>query len=509
MATYIARRLLMMIPTLLGITFLVFMLIALSPGGIGAALRQAGGQAEATSRVLQEAYLDDRYGLDDPVVIQYLRWLGRVSPIKFGQREQRDPTGEIIRRPKELKPPPLLGAWYTSSSPAATPQPLAPPTLGDGAQERASAYRRAANEYANNRASFIAARTELEEAIRAYAKAANIPGAVKSDGELIESRLRAAAFDRSRPEATAVTAAGQKAMAALQVASESRERLDAIYRARPFEEVGFWLVPGSVSIGAPDLGVSFSRGRPVLDLISTALPVTILINLLAFPIIYLIAIPTGMLAATRRGTWVDVGTGGLFVAMWSIPVVWAGVLAVGYLANDNYLGWFPSAGLHDPDADAMRFLPAVVNGRFEAGYLLDALWHLCLPVACLVYGGFAVLSKQTRAAMLDNFSADYVRTARAKGVDERSIIWRHVFRNSLLPIITMFATIFPAMLSGSVVVERIFSVPGMGTLIIDAINLRDREVLLANVLMVGTVNLLALLLADILYALADPRVSYK
>jgi ABC-type dipeptide/oligopeptide/nickel transport system permease component len=498
-----------MLPTLLGITFLVFMLVALSPGGIGAALRQAGGQAEATSRVLQEAYLDDRYGLKDPIVLQYLRWLGRVSPIKFGDREQRDPSGEIIRRPKDVKAPPLLGDWYARGIAAPPPTPLAPPDLGSTAEERASAYRRAANTYANDRAAFIAARTELEESIRAYIAAAGIRGALTRDGDLIESRLRAAAFDPSRPEAAPVTAAGDRAFAAFQVARQSREQLDAVYRAKPFPEVGFWLIPGSISLGPPDFGVSFSRGRPVLDLITSALPVTILINLLAFPIIYLIAIPTGMLAATRRGTWVDVGTGGLFVAMWSIPVVWAGVLAVGYLANDNYLGWFPSAGLHDPDADAMRFLPTWIDGRFEAGYLLDALWHLCLPVACLVYGGFAVLSKQTRAAMLDNFNADYVRTAKAKGLDGRAIIWRHVFRNSLLPIITIFATIFPAMLSGSIIVERIFSVPGMGTMIIDAINLRDREVLLANVLMVGTVNLLALLLADILYALADPRVTYE
>ncbi|HYE03601.1 MAG TPA: ABC transporter permease, partial [Phycisphaerales bacterium] len=123
-------------------------------------------------------------------------------------------------------------------------------------------------------------------------------------------------------------------------------------------------------------------------------------------------------------------------------------------------------------------------------------------------GGFAILSKQTRAAMLDNFNQDYVRTAKAKGVPGRDIVLRHVFRNSLLPLITMFATIFPAMLSGSVVVEKIFTVPGMGSLILDGINLRDRELVLANVLMIATVNLLALLLADILYALADPRITY-
>jgi peptide/nickel transport system permease protein len=126
-----------------------------------------------------------------------------------------------------------------------------------------------------------------------------------------------------------------------------------------------------------------------------------------------------------------------------------------------------------------------------------------------VYGGFAILAKQTRAAMLDNYSADYVRTAIAKGVPRSTVAIRHVFRNSLLPIITMFVTIFPAMLGGAVIVERIFTVPGMGSLLLEAISNRDRELILANTLMVAGVNLLALLLADLLYAVADPRVTYE
>src|SRR5690606_25647682 len=149
---------------------------------------------------------------------------------------------------------------------------------------------------------------------------------------------------------------------------------------------------------------------------------------------------------------------------------------------------FPTAGLHSSDSPDMMYLPGFENGKFKPGYLLDTLWHLALPVACLVYAGFAILSKQTRAAMLDNFNADYVRTAKAKGVASHDIVFRHVFRNSLLPLITMFATIFPAMLAGSVVVERIFSIPGMGSLLITAINLRDRELLLAITLMVAATN---------------------
>jgi peptide/nickel transport system permease protein len=158
----------------------------------------------------------------------------------------------------------------------------------------------------------------------------------------------------------------------------------------------------------------------------------------------------------------------------------------------------------------MAFLPSTnVAGIWKSGWLLDLVWHIALPVLCLTYGSFAILSKQTRASMLDNLSADYVRTAKAKGVARNDVVVRHVFRNSLLPLITMFVGIFPAMLGGSVVVERIFSVPGMGSLILDAISNNDRDLILADTLMIAAVNVFALLLADILYAVADPRVSYE
>jgi peptide/nickel transport system permease protein len=270
------------------------------------------------------------------------------------------------------------------------------------------------------------------------------------------------------------------------------------------------LIPGAVYLDSPDLGVAFSKNRPVWDLIATALPVTLLINLIAFPISYLVAVPTGILAATRRGGWFDVLSGVMYLSLYSIPTVLAGVFAIGFLANKQYLGLFPVSGLHDSAATTYTFLPYWDDaGVWQMGWLVDLLWHVALPELCLVYASFAVHSKQTRAAMLENFNADYVRTAKAKGVSRNDVVMRHVFRNSLLPLITMFVGIFPAMLAGSVVIERIFTIPGMGSLIIEAIDLRDREIILANTFMIACVNLFALLLADILYAVADPRVSYE
>jgi len=513
--TFIVRRLLLMLPTLVGISFLIFMLIALSPGGIGAGV-SAAGAGGATGAAQQQAYAEERYGLDDPVLVQYFRWLHRVSPIKFGARDQLSPGGELIRLPREVRPAALLdwdaGEWRKARDSRSDVEllALARAQAQAATAEPPEAYRRAARAYAEGRVRQIDSGVEFRSALERYVGAVGVRGAFDSRNQPREAIFTALTPERSRPEWTAVEKAGRAMVEAYNGARERRAALVVAIEARPFPQVGVPIVPGVLSVAAPDLGTSFSKNRSVADLILTALPVTMLINLLAFPLIYAVAIPGGMLAASRRGTWIDSLLGALAVGLWSIPTVWAGVLAIGFLARPSGgLGAFPVAGLHDNAAAYFAFLPNVSSsGAFERGWLLDLLWHIALPVACLVYGGFAVLSKQTRAAMLENFSADYVRTAKAKGVPRRDVVLRHVFRNSLLPLITMFVSIFPAMLAGSVIVEQIFSVPGMGSLMIESINVRDREVILANTLMIAIVNLLALLGADLLYALADPRVSY-
>lgn len=507
MFAYIVRRLLLMIPTLIGITFMVFMIIALSPGGVGAALRAAGGQMEANSRALREAYLEDRYGLDDPAVVQYVRWLGRVSPIKFGGRDQIDASGEFVRTPKPVKVPPL----WEQFAPSLPQVPVVEDFAFDPAMpsdERIRLYRRQSSVYANARQALIQSRTELETALGSTAEKMGIERVRDSNGKLrFDAITREKVIDRAenRDEFMALGAA---MMAAYEKALLERENLREVFEARPFPQAGFGLVPG-VWVARPDFGVAFSKSRPVSELISDALPKTIMLNLIATPIIYFIAIPCGMLAAIRSGGKTDRLSGAAFIAFWSFPIPLAGVLAIGYLANNEYLGWFPVSGLNDSGARDFTWLPTMSGGSWHRGFVFDVIWHVVLPVMCLVYGGFAVLSKQTRAAMLDNFNMDYVRTAKAKGVSQKDIILRHVFRNSLLPLITMFVSIFPAMLAGSVVIEKIFTIPGMGSLTLDAINNRDRELLLANTLMVSAVNLLALLLADILYAFADPRITYE
>ena len=460
MITYLVRRILLMFPTLIGITLVVFVVMASSPGGISAQSLIEGQNLEPAAKKALEDYYNRLYGLDRPAPVQYLRWLNNISPAGF---------------------------------------------------------------------------------------------TFDADGRL----------------------------------------------------AGFSFVKGS------DLGTSFKFGRPVLDLIAERVPITLLLNLLSLPLIYAAAIGIGVRAARERGGTFDVASGGIMLALWSVPTMLAGILLIGFLASEQYWHWFPTAGLSRREALDMPFLPhwhhpraglallggilagglafaaagrwlphractalmgalgaglgfamasALPNGggpivhallmlaiggalgafahltegalrsagfgllgvllgawssrhwggdEWTSGFLADRLWHLVLPVLCLSYGGFAFLSKLVRTSMLENLLSDFARTARAKGVRERDVLWRHVFRNGLLPLITVSAGILPALLGGSVIVETIFSIDGMGKLAVEAVKGRDRELVLSLTLISGFLTLIGYLVADLCYAVADPRVSYE
>ena len=248
-----------------------------------------------------------------------------------------------------------------------------------------------------------------------------------------------------------------------------------------------------------DFGDSIKHHRPVIEIIKERLPITLTLNIIAFVIIYTISLPMGVLAAVNHKRFFDrASSAGLFM-LWSLPSMLVGQLLIGYLCGPAFLNWFPPAGLSSNYADSLAFFP----------WLSDRLWHLVLPVICLTYTGFAYLTKQVRAGMLDSLRADYVRTARAKGLSNAVVIFRHAFRNSIIPVITIMATLLPAMLGGSVIIERIFSIPGMGLLAFEAVTTRDYNVVMAVATIGGVMNLIGLLLADIAYAAVDPRISFE
>ncbi|SHF57340.1 peptide/nickel transport system permease protein [Desulfacinum infernum DSM 9756] len=246
-----------------------------------------------------------------------------------------------------------------------------------------------------------------------------------------------------------------------------------------------------------DFGTSFKDHRKVWDKIAERLPITIQINVISIFLVYLIAIPFGIYSATHPETLTDKALTLLFFFLYSLPNFWVAVLLIMLFGGGDFWDVFPVYGIASVGAETWPWWQQ----------LLDRLWHLALPVTCLTYGGLAYLSRLTRAELLEVIREDYVRTARAKGLSERVVIFKHAFRNALLPIITLLAFLLPAMFGGSVIIESIFSIPGMGQLGFEAVLSRDYPVIMAITTLSALLTLVGLLLSDLLYAVLDPRIQ--
>ncbi len=279
------------------------------------------------------------------------------------------------------------------------------------------------------------------------------------------------------------------------VTAEVRERLRVFYGLdKPLHEQYFrWLV----RIVKLDFGRSFSPDRRlVIDKILERLPITVSLNVLSLLLILLIALPLGVLSATHQDTWLDRSTS-LFVFIgFATPTFWAALLLM-ILFGVN-LGWLPISGLRSLNFDSLTpFWQAV-----------DLLKHIVLPVTLSALTSLAGLSRYMRSSMLEEIRQDYVTTARAKGLGEMVVVYKHALRNALLPVITVLGLSLPALIGGSVIFESIFAINGMGKLFFDSVLSRDYPVVMGVLVMGAFLTLLGNLLADISYAWSDPRIRY-
>jgi peptide/nickel transport system permease protein len=248
-----------------------------------------------------------------------------------------------------------------------------------------------------------------------------------------------------------------------------------------------------------DFGTSYKDHRKVWDKIAERLPVTLQINIISILLVYIIAIPCGIYSATHSGSWQDRVLTVFFFVLYSLPSFWVAVLLIMFLGGGDFWDVFPVYGISALGAESWSF----------SKWFLDRLWHLVLPVTCLTYGGLAYLSRLARSGILEVIREDYIRTARAKGLKERVVIYKHALRNALLPIVTLLAFLLPGMFGGSVIIESIFSIPGMGQLSFEAVLSRDYPVIMAIVTISAMLTLVGLLLSDILYAALDPRIKLE
>ena len=280
-----------------------------------------------------------------------------------------------------------------------------------------------------------------------------------------------------------------------------------------------------------DFGDSYKDHRPVLTRIAEALPITLQLNIISLLLIYGISIPVGIYSATHQFTRSDSTITFFLFILYSLPSFWVAMLLMYFLGgvggsstlqgffesaftrigiaewgaihwlleNVLHFNWFPIYGFGSENSESLPF----------GQWLLDRLWHFCLPVFCMTYAGFATISRYARAGLIETVRQDYIRTAKAYGFSERMVIYKYALRNSLIPLITILGTLIPSMIAGSVIIESIFSLPGMGKLFYEAILSRDYPMIMGVFSITAVLTLVGLIISDIFYALTDPRIKFE
>ena len=460
MTTYLVRRILLMFPTLIGITLVVFLVMASSPGGIGAQHLIEGQNLEPQAKKALEDYYNRLYGLDQPAPLQYLRWLNNISPAGFTFDEHHRLAGFSLFKGSDL------GTSFRFGRPVRD---------------------------------LVAERVPITLLLNLLSLPLIYAGAIAIGVRAAQERGRA--FDIASGGIMLALWSVPTMLAGILLigflASEQywhwfptaglnrREALDMPFLPHWHHPRAGLALLGGLLVGGALLG-AVGRWLPQRACVAAM----------------------GALGAGLGFTMADAlpGGGGVIVHAVLMLAIGSALGAFAGLAGRGFRAWgFALLG---------SLLGVWISrhwggAEWTSGFLADRLWHLVLPVICLSYGGFAFLSKLVRTSMLENLLSDFARTARAKGVREYDVLWRHVFRNGLLPLITVSAGILPALLGGSVIVETIFSIDGMGKLAVEAVKGRDRELVLSLTLISGLLTLIGYLLADLCYAVADPRVSYE
>jgi peptide/nickel transport system permease protein len=467
MLKYIFKRILIFIPTLFVISLVTFMLSVSVPGDPVEQILGGGGSAgeigQSSSKLASErSYIDKRkeLGLDLPIF--YFSLSNQAIP---------DTLYKIYRKPHRENLENLIqayGNWPQIEKYYLSVQKL----------ELAIADLRSDSLNADAK---IGMRDEMFTLFN------------QSNPKLINSSLnKMKTFMGKAPSMQSIKSEFDQVISSYQAvireATPNKNLIPSIHFYGTNNQYHQWIVKFIVG----DFGISYQDGRPVKEALWKAVGKTLLISILSIILTYLIAIPIGVLSAKNKNSTTDqIITTVLFI-LYSLPSFWVATLLITFFGGGDFFDWFPTYGL---------------------GNEFDTFWvkahHLVLPLFCWTYGGLAFVSRQMRGSMINSLSQDYIRTAKAKGVSERGVLWKHSFKNSLLPIITLFASVFPLAISGSIVLEIIFSIPGMGKLAFDALGARNYPVVYTVVMFSAVVTMLGYLVADICYALVDPRISYS
>lgn len=276
------------------------------------------------------------------------------------------------------------------------------------------------------------------------------------------------------------------------------QRIEAMYGFDKPAHERFWeMLTNYVQF---DFGESFYRNATVLDLILEKMPVSISLGLWSTLLIYLVSIPLGIHKAVRHGSRFDVISSSIIVMLYAIPGFLLAILLIVLFAGGTYFDWFPLRGLTSPNFDELSLF----------GKIVDYFWHLALPLVAYTISGFATLTMLTKNSFLDEINKQYVQTARAKGLDEKRVLYGHVFRNAMLIIIAGFPAAFVSLFfAGSLLIEVIFSLDGLGLLGFEAVVNRDYPVFFGTLFIFTLIGLVMKLISDLVYVLVDPRIDFQ
>lgn len=282
-----------------------------------------------------------------------------------------------------------------------------------------------------------------------------------------------------------------------QITDEVVERLKKQYNLdKPvMVRYGLWVK----DIVQLDFGTSFTDHRPVIEKIKERIPVSLALGATGILVALLIGIPSGLLAAALKDSIWDRSIAVISIALYSLPAYVLGIYLLTFLGSEEFLNWFPIYGLQSTNYEELGFFEQIA----------DRLHHFFLPALCYSIGGIAFISQQQRASILDAMGQDFIRTARAKGLSERVVFLKHAFRNSLIPILTIVGAMVPSLVGASVIIESLFSIPGLGLLMFEALLQRDYPTHMANVTILSMLSLLGIFLSDLLYVIVDPRINFE
>ena len=264
------------------------------------------------------------------------------------------------------------------------------------------------------------------------------------------------------------------------------------------------------SVMQGDFGISLATKRPVINEFMALFPATMELAFVALLFAVLIGIPAGIFAAIKRGSWFDQITMGVALTGYSMPIFWWGLLLIIFFSG--YLGWTPVSGrialnFFFPRVTGFMLIDSLLAGKPDG--FISALRHLILPAIVLGTIPLAVIARQTRSAMLEVLGEDYVRTARAKGLDPNRVVGVHAFRNALIPVVTTIGLQIGLLMAGAILTETIFSWPGIGKWMIDSISKRDYVSVQSGLLLIALIVMAVNLIVDILYAVINPRIRVQ